>query len=492
MTDERITAIFRSLTPSFWRPFLWCLTAAAWLAFIIPGFYGKASHNAQPSAELPVQTKIQIITAGKMLRLQESGLLPPEHSQSLADAPISILHSASEENCGNQYILYHQALLHMHRHEYQKAQEALKAITKPDNNFKVLCEAALSTCSSASESKKPRDSSTAEALMLQEAINRELHDYWQTIARQEMSRYAKLKPPSPGLGAEDLRRVKLDLGWISAVFFIAGINFLICQAWLLYLIAVKMWPERLSRPNRQAALTVSPAKFDPIKICSAYVLLQWLMALLAVAFSRIFVFKNHPITAIFCAYACTYALLISAIFCLIPRLIDRRETPDDSQPEALTFLQLGPMRLRDWRWGWIGFSAAMATAWVLSQITALLSGHSPHSDNPILAIAAQSHPSEWLLLFLMLSVCGPFFEELLFRGLLFKGLRSCWPAWGAAVFSSFLFGITHFDPQGTIVLTGLGGCFALIYHKSGSLWAPVIAHGLWNGFVACNLLMIMR
>ena len=471
-----------------WARFcLWFLTLAAWLAFIIPGL---SADKDKQNHSLPVQSKIQVIAAGKILRLQDSGLLPPSRLGQLRNAPAEILENALKDNENNQYIIFHQALLYMHRREYAQAQKLLESVGKPEENLKDLYTAALASCSFLNQQNQLSAGSKtqpAESLSFQEAVNRELKDYWQTTARREIAVCAKSEPTVHGLDAENLSKLKRDGCWISMVFLITGVNFLICTALIIYLLAAKLRPERFRTEPPALPACSGGCKFDPLKICAAYVVLQWLMIISALVFSRVFVFKQHQIASIFCTYLCTYVLLTAAVFYCLPLLRESTAAPCS----ALQILQLGPLRWRDGRWGWIGFSAAMVSVYILSQIVAVCSGSSPRSDNPILAIAADSRPSEWLLLGLQLSVCGPFFEELLFRGLLFGGLRGSWPVPAAALLSSLVFGITHFDPQGTIILTGLGLCFAFIYHKSGSLWASVIAHGLWNGFVAFNLLLLM-
>lgn len=74
----------------------------------------------------------------------------------------------------------------------------------------------------------------------------------------------------------------------------------------------------------------------------------------------------------------------------------------------------------------------------------------------------------------------PFVEELFFRGVLFTWLRQHWSFVPAALLSSALFGIFHFEPflmAGTAVL---GYVSAWTMEKSGSLWAAVMIHGLNN------------
>ncbi|MCB0035766.1 MAG: CPBP family intramembrane metalloprotease, partial [Anaerolineales bacterium] len=81
---------------------------------------------------------------------------------------------------------------------------------------------------------------------------------------------------------------------------------------------------------------------------------------------------------------------------------------------------------------------------------------------------------------LTVGVFIPFVEELFFRGVLFRWLRQHWSFVPAALISSALFGLFHFEPfliAGTAVL---GYASAWTMEKSGSLWAAVMIHGLNN------------
>jgi uncharacterized protein len=76
-------------------------------------------------------------------------------------------------------------------------------------------------------------------------------------------------------------------------------------------------------------------------------------------------------------------------------------------------------------------------------------------------------------------VFAPIGEELFYRGLVFSGLA----AWGfipAALISSGLFAISHFDAGSLIPFTALGLVMAWLYWRSGSLWDAITFHCLFN------------
>lgn len=85
---------------------------------------------------------------------------------------------------------------------------------------------------------------------------------------------------------------------------------------------------------------------------------------------------------------------------------------------------------------------------------------------------------------------APWAEELLFRGILQSGLHRVLPAlsgslrhrWVAIVLASLLFGMMHLPvPQHVPALTVLAIILGYQYERTGSLYAPVIVHVLFNG-----------
>lgn len=88
----------------------------------------------------------------------------------------------------------------------------------------------------------------------------------------------------------------------------------------------------------------------------------------------------------------------------------------------------------------------------------------------------------------------PFFEELVFRGILQTWLRSQWGRWGAIISSSLLFSLAHYSPaQGIANLQILGSLFVLsnflgfLYERQRSLIAPVLVHSFFNALSVSSI-----
>lgn len=90
---------------------------------------------------------------------------------------------------------------------------------------------------------------------------------------------------------------------------------------------------------------------------------------------------------------------------------------------------------------------------------------------------------------ILLFICAPFFEELFFRGCLYRALRARFPHFWAVVVSSFVFSLLHgyFFIFFYVFIVGL--LLAHMYEKKGSLVAPLIFHML-NNLVVILLLFL--
>lgn len=91
-------------------------------------------------------------------------------------------------------------------------------------------------------------------------------------------------------------------------------------------------------------------------------------------------------------------------------------------------------------------------------------------------------PGLRLALFLLCVLAAPVFEEFVFRGLIFGGLRRSLPLWPAAAASAAVFAVVH-PPMSIIPVFFLGLCTALAYERGRSLFAPMLAHAVYNAVV---------
>jgi len=88
----------------------------------------------------------------------------------------------------------------------------------------------------------------------------------------------------------------------------------------------------------------------------------------------------------------------------------------------------------------------------------------------------------WLLA-VMTVLAAPLVEEIFFRGFLFAGFRQRYGWQKAALISSVIFAAGHLQPFAILPLFMFGYVFAYMYHRSRSLWVPILLHfalNLWG------------
>jgi hypothetical protein len=77
-------------------------------------------------------------------------------------------------------------------------------------------------------------------------------------------------------------------------------------------------------------------------------------------------------------------------------------------------------------------------------------------------------------------VLAPLFEEIVFRGFLFRGFANSWGWVWAALASAAIFGAAHLQLDVFLPLAALGFVLAYAYHRTGSLWTCITMHALFN------------
>jgi membrane protease YdiL (CAAX protease family) len=88
----------------------------------------------------------------------------------------------------------------------------------------------------------------------------------------------------------------------------------------------------------------------------------------------------------------------------------------------------------------------------------------------------------------VVSVCCPIWEEVLFRGFLLPSLTRYLPTWASIFVSALVFGLAHFNVQRMLPLTFLGLVMGIIFVRSRNLLSSMLLHSLWNGFIFLGLL----
>jgi membrane protease YdiL (CAAX protease family) len=91
-------------------------------------------------------------------------------------------------------------------------------------------------------------------------------------------------------------------------------------------------------------------------------------------------------------------------------------------------------------------------------------------------------PNDQLWLLALVVAAAPVFEEFIFRGLIFGGLRRTLGLGASMVASAAIFAVVH-PPLAVIPVFGLGLATALVYDRTRLLAGPIAAHAVYNAIV---------
>lgn len=130
--------------------------------------------------------------------------------------------------------------------------------------------------------------------------------------------------------------------------------------------------------------------------------------------------------------------------------------------------------------GWIVVGAIAYLAFVVAYVTLITR---PEQEN--IAERFGALPLQILLIIVVAS----FAEEVCFRGMLFAGLRHRMGPVSAALAAATVFGVLHATTGVSTVppLIAFGFVLALLYEKTGSIWPPIILHGLNNSLALATV-----
>ena len=86
-------------------------------------------------------------------------------------------------------------------------------------------------------------------------------------------------------------------------------------------------------------------------------------------------------------------------------------------------------------------------------------------------------------------ILTPIWEEVFFRGIVFRRLSLRFKTTTAAVVSSVIFGLMHFGGSSMFHAFLVGVLFCYIYARTQNIWVPIILHGLGNFLSTLALLV---
>ncbi len=149
----------------------------------------------------------------------------------------------------------------------------------------------------------------------------------------------------------------------------------------------------------------------------------------------------------------------------------------------------------------LGLTLGLLIPWyvgiiIVSAASAVLlnGGRVPPSNSRLLFVERPSGIGILILALLVTAVAAPICEEIFFRGMLLRLLRTRLPLWAAITVSAVAFGLGHASPAVSLALLPtfmfMGIVLAVVYTRTGWLTNSILLHGLSNAIatiVAFNL-----
>ena len=145
-------------------------------------------------------------------------------------------------------------------------------------------------------------------------------------------------------------------------------------------------------------------------------------------------------------------------------------------------------RWSDLGWGPVVWLCALGAQVVAASVVVALGV--PISSNTDAINEASVDRTYVVSLVIIAVVAAPIVEEMIFRGVVLRGLRSRMPTVIAVVLQGVLFGAAHVDPVHgvgnvglVLVLSGVGIAFGVASHLFRRIGPSIVAHALFNGAV---------
>jgi uncharacterized protein len=141
-------------------------------------------------------------------------------------------------------------------------------------------------------------------------------------------------------------------------------------------------------------------------------------------------------------------------------------------------------------WGLGGYFVALPLVLIISLLNQKLL-KDQGGGNPILEVILNGHDTfSVAVLWFLVAVCAPLFEETLFRGFFLTSLTRYMSEWQAIALSGFIFALAHLNLGDVLPLSLLGMVLGTVYWRSRNLLSSILLHSLWNSGSFIGLLIL--
>lgn len=147
----------------------------------------------------------------------------------------------------------------------------------------------------------------------------------------------------------------------------------------------------------------------------------------------------------------------------------------------LSFKNLGFAKIKATDFAWLAI--AILVYFVALTITMTLASNVPGFDAEQAQDVGYEAVAGWQMAFAFIGlvILPPLAEEMMFRGFMYRGLASKWPKIVAALVTSLLFALVHFQWNVGIDVFVLSMILIWLYERTKNLWMCVLLHAFKNG-----------
>ncbi|MCM1237302.1 MAG: CPBP family intramembrane metalloprotease [Ruminococcus flavefaciens] len=136
------------------------------------------------------------------------------------------------------------------------------------------------------------------------------------------------------------------------------------------------------------------------------------------------------------------------------------------------------------------FMVILFTMLIMPMTTAINAISMIFVDNAVTAISGDVLRMPFPVMLLLMGVYGPFCEEFVFRGVIYRGYKNSGAVLWSIFWSSLLFGLMHLNFNQAAYAIAIGIMFALLVEATGSLWSSAIAHMFFNSEQVCMMYIV--
>lgn len=154
------------------------------------------------------------------------------------------------------------------------------------------------------------------------------------------------------------------------------------------------------------------------------------------------------------------------------------------RPKALSWREVGikKFKMEDWK-TIIAYSVILLVGAVIIVVLTSLFGNT-WENNKTETLQKNVSFITVFIAFVSAAVISPIYEEIFYRGFLYRWLRTRMGLIGGILISAAIFTIAHIPTYNVMPVNFFSGIiFALAYERTNSIWPSVMIHGITNGIM---------